>query len=285
MESFVDMDNISSLKIVRRDMSLASGFNCEIDEAFKDYKTAISETVKYNLELLEEVPLPKSLSLDELKEFFRKDIPSDMSKDTIFEKAVQVGKYARNIFKYLASYFKEIYVFHDKLKEEMIGNIFHISRVFLNSDLPISFFRSIERSTLAHIDYIEIFDREIRREHRDLIMSRNNKPKFDKVCAIHNKWIKAFEEETEIISRERMKLFWYVDFNNSTRLDEIFKDKFIRTDCLDQGVLQQFVDSLQKHTSDLERLNLSRVIFKPFLASEINDGARAILALTKIIAQ
>jgi hypothetical protein len=285
MESIADIGNIPSPRIIRKDMSLASGFNSEVDEAFKDYKTAVSETVKSNLELLEEIPLPKSLSLGDLKEFFQKDIPSDLSNDATFEKAVEVGKYARDIAKYMSSYFREIFVFHNTLKKEMYGSLFQVSRMFLNSDLPIPFLRSVERSILAHIDYIDIFDREIHREHRDLIVNRNDKRKFDRICTIHNEWVKAFGEKTKSLERKRVRLLWYVDFNNSTSLDEIFKDKFIELRSLDRGVLQEFVESLRQDASDLETLNLSRATFEPFSASEYNDGARAIMALMKLIAR
>lgn len=285
MESIVDMDNVPSLRIVRKDMSIATGFNCEVDEAFKDYKTAISETVRCNLELLEEVPLPKSLSLAELKEFFRKDITSDLSKDATFEKSVEVGKYASNMSRYMSSYFKEIFALHDKLRQELNRTLFHVAKVFLNSDLPISYFRTVEHSILAHEDYIVIFDKEIRREHRDLIINLNNKRKFDRVCETHNKWVETFEKRSESIECERMKLYWYIDFNNSASIDEIFKDKFIRLESLDNGVLQQFLENLQKYASDLEKLNYSRTTFEPLSASELDHEGRTILALMKIVAQ
>jgi len=105
MESIEEMNNVLSPRIIRKDMSLASGFNLEVDEAFKDFKTAISETVKSNLELLEEVPLPKNLPLDDVREFFQKNIPSDLSEDSTFEKAVEIGKYARDMLKYMSAYF------------------------------------------------------------------------------------------------------------------------------------------------------------------------------------
>lgn len=284
MELIEEMNGLSP-RIIRRDMSLASVFNLEVDEAFKDFKTAISETVKSNLELLEEVPLPKNLPLDDVREFFEKNIPSDLSDDRTFEKAVEIGKYARDILKYMSAYFREIFTFHNSLKQEMTGNIFLVSRAFLNSDLPIQFLRSIERSLLCHIDYIDIFDREIRKEHRDLLINRSNKPKFDRVCTTHNQWVKAFEENTERLERNRMKLLWYVDFNNSTSLDEIFKDKFIRTKSLDKEILQQFIKNLLVDISDLETLNSSKVVFKPFLANELNDGTRAMVSLMKILSR
>ncbi|MCJ7424110.1 hypothetical protein MUP01_07565 [Candidatus Bathyarchaeota archaeon] len=251
-------------------------------ETFKDYKAAISETVRYNLELLEEIPLPKSLSLDGLKEFFRKDIPSQLSKDTIFEKTVEVSKYASNISQYLGSYFREIFVLNRKLMGEMDKGLFHFSKIFLNSDLPISFLRTVERSILAHKDYVAFFDKEIRKEHRDLIIYRSNRRKFDKVCDAHNKWAALLEEKSERIDCERTKLFWYIDFNNSNCIDEIFADKFIKMELLDKEVLGKYLENLQKFTTDLEELNYPRVSVEPLPATKVSDGAKAILSLMKL---
>lgn len=282
MEAITDIVDASPTRIVRRDLSLVSGFNCEVDEAFKDYKAAISETVRTNLELLEEIPLPKSLSLDELKEFFKKDIPSELSKDATFEKTVEVSKYASNISQYLGSYFREIFALNRKLMGKMNQALFHFSKIFLNSDLPISFLRTVERSILAYKDYIAFFDKEIRKEHRELIIYRNNKRKFDRVCDAHNKWVALLEEKSDRIDHERTKLFWYIDFNNSNRIDEIFADKFIKMELLDKEVLGKYLENLQKFTTDLEELNYSRTSFEPLPATKVSDGAKAILSLMKL---
>jgi hypothetical protein len=282
MEAITDIIDTSPTRIVRRDLSLLSGFNCEVDEAFKDYKAAISETLRENLELLEEIPLPKSLSLDELKEFFKKDIPSELSKDTTFEKTVQVSKFASNMSQYLGFYFREIFALNKKLIGEMNQNLFHFSKIFLNSDLPISFLRTVERSILAHRDYIAFFDKEIRKEHRDLIIYRSNRRKFDRVCDAHNKWAVLFEEKNERIDSERTKLFWYIDFNNSNCIDQIFTDKFIKMELLDKEVLEKYLENLQKFTTDLEELNYSRTSFEPLPATKVSDGAKAILSLMKL---
>jgi hypothetical protein len=282
MEAITDIVDASPTRIVRRDLSLVSGFNCEVVEAFKDYRAAISETVRYNLELLEEIPLPKSLSLDALKEFFKKDIPSELSKDTTFEKTVEVSKYASNISQYLGSYFREIFALNGKLMGKMNQGLFHFSKIFLNSDLPISFLRTVERSILVHKDYIAFFDKEIRKEHRELIIYRSNRRKFDRVCDAHNKWAALLEEKSERIDRERTKLFWYIDFNNSNCIDEIFADKFIKMELLDKEVLGKYIENLQKFTTDLEELNYSRASVEPLPATKVSDGAKAILSLMKL---
>lgn len=282
MLSHNEVKSISLPKIVRNDMAFPSQFE-SINDAFKDYKTAISETIETNLSLLDEVPLPRNLSRDDLREFFKKDIESDLKQDPLFEKAVEIGRYSKNMLDKMGSYFKEIFGFHEKLKQGLYSEIFYVSKMFLNSNLPLSFAKAIKDSTLVEKDYVDIFDREIRREQRDLLRNRSNKPKFEKVCDSHNAWIKAFQETQRKIGRERTKLIWYVDFNNSTTLDEVFKPKFIRTNLLDKAILQDFTCSLQKHAQEMERLNTSRTEFHPFSPSETSSEARTILEIMQII--
>jgi len=282
MEAITNIAVTPQTRIVRRDLSLVSGFNNEIDESFKDYKTAVAETVKHNLGILEEIPLPQTLPLDELKEFFKKDIASVLSKDTTFEKAVQVQKYASNISQYLGSYFREIFELDRKLIQEANQDLFFFSRLFLNSNLPISFLRAVERSLLANNDFIAFFDKQIRREHRELIIYRSNRRKFDRVIDAHNKWAAVFEQKREKISRERTKLDWYVDFNNSSNLGEVFKEKFIKIELLDKKILDSFIANLLELTVELENLNYSRTLFEPLPTDEVSDGAKAILSLAKL---
>lgn len=282
MEAITNIAVTPQTRIVRRDLSLVSGFNNEIDGSFKDYKTAVAETVKHNLGILEEIPLPQTLPLDELKEFFKKDIASVLSKDTTFEKAVQVQKYASNISQYLGSYFREIFELGRKLIEEANQDLFFFSRLFLNSNLPISFLRAVERSLLANKDFIAFFAKQIRREHRELIIYRSNQRKFDRVIDAHNKWAAVFGQKREKISRERTKLDWYVDFNNSSNLGEVFKEKFIKIELLDKKILDSFIANLLELTVELENLNYSRALFEPLPTDEVSDGTKAILSLMKL---
>lgn len=85
MLSPTDMEKASLSKIIRDDTSFPLQFDT-VSKDFKDFKTAISENVETNLDLLNEVPLPKNLDREELREFFRKEITSDLEKDVLFEK-------------------------------------------------------------------------------------------------------------------------------------------------------------------------------------------------------
>jgi len=270
-------------KIIRNDTSFPLEFE-NIKDAFKDYKTAISETIEDNLSLLEEIPIPEHLSIDILKEFLRRDIDSDLRKDELFEKAVEIGRYAKSMNNSMDSYFREIFTYHEKLKQDMDSKIFHVSKMFLNSDLPLSFLKSIGDSILVEKDHTDIFDKEIRKEWRNLLASRSNRPKFEKICDTHNLWIKEFNERQKQMERQRVKLVWYVDFNNSSNIDEVFKDKFVKKSLLDEGILRDLISELQKIVQEAEKLSMSRLEFHPFVEKhETESDVRAILEIMQII--
>jgi len=274
--------SVSLSKIVRDDPSFSLEFD-NVDAAFRDYKTAIAETIETNLSLLDEIPLPKHLSLDEVRGFFRKDIDTDLRKDQLFEKAVEVGRYAKNMSKSMDAYFREIFDLHEKRKERLRQEMFEISKMFISSDLPLSFLKTIEDSILAERDYLDIFDKEIRKERRDLIAYRNNRTKFERVCDIHNLWVKQFNEKQKDVEHERVRMIWYVDLNNSASVNEIFKDKIIKTSLLDKKILLDYTSRLQKRVHETETQNASKTEFRPFLLYEASDEARAMLEIMQII--
>lgn len=270
-------------KIIRNDTSFPLEFE-NITDTFKDYKTAISETIEDNLSLLEEIPIPEHLSMDILKEFLRKDIDSDLRKDELFEKAVEIGRYAKSMNNSMDSYFREIFTYHEKLKQDMNSKIFYVSKMFLNSDLPLSFLKSIGDSILVEKDHTDIFDKEIRKEWWNLLASRSNRPKFEKICDTHNLWIKEFSERQKQMERQRVKLVWYVDFNNSSNIDEVFKDKFVKKSLLDEGILRDLISELQKIVQEAEKLSMSRLEFHPFAEKhETESDVRTILEIMQII--
>lgn len=283
MLSLTDMENASLSKIIREDTSFPLQFY-NVNEDIKDFKTAISEITETNLNLLNEVPLPKNLDREELKEFFRKQIKSDLKKDVLFEKSVEIRKYAKNMYKLMDLYFREVFDYYEQRKKELSLDMFCVSKMFLNSDLPMSFARSIEDSILAEIDYIEIFVKKIRQERLSLLRNRNNQTKFQRVCDSHNRWASRFNETLAQIERDRVKLIWYVDFNNSANLNEIFKDKMVKIRLLGKQILFDFINALQTQVHQMEKLNASMVELYSFLPFRTDDGTKAIRKIMQLLA-
>ena len=280
--SLEDMKNASLPKIVCDVKSFPLQFNKTNDD-FEDYKTAISRTVENNLTLLEEIPIPTNFDLSLLREFLERSIKSDLTNDLLFEKSVEIGKYSKDMAQFMNSYFNEIFSFHEQLKKDLQLDLFFISRMFLNSDLPMQFMKAIGDSILVEGDYIDVFDKRIRKEHLYLLANRNNRPRFERICESHNRWAGPSSERLDRIERTRVKLIWYVDFNNSSSLDEIFKRKIIKMSCLDRKVLFSFAQELRNQTEEMAGLNATLTESFPILSYLEQDGARAMLKMIKII--
>jgi len=282
MLSSVDVETASLRRIVRNDISSNLQFDA-IDEAFKDFRSAVSAILESNVNLLNEVPLHHDLHIEDLRKFMESQIRKDLSEDPLFEKGIEISKYSRNMTELMDSYFSEIFSFHQELKRELHSDIFSVSKMFLNSDLPLPFVKTLGDSFVAEIDYLEVFDKEARRERLDLIRYRSNRPKFERVCKTHNLWVKRFDEVRSKMEQERVKLIWYVDFNNSASVDDIFKDKSIKMSLMDRATLYGFIRGLQKQVSEMETLNAQKTEIISFLDYETDEGTEALLGMMQIL--
>ena len=270
--------------IVRKD--LTNPLKCNpATEDFNAFKEALAETVKMNVDLLKELPTPKSIPIDQIVTFFRSEIKCDLQKDHLFEKSVEIRKYAKTMFDSMEKYFNNIFGFHEELKNEQSAELFNVSKLFLNSDLPETFLRAAHASSLVEVDYIDLFDRRIRKERLHLVANRNNRPKFEKICDSHNKWVHDFSEKLDTIQRDRVKLIWYIDINNSNSVEEIFKDKFIKTKQLDSVVLSQLIQNLERMTSELEALIIANLESPCLPTINVDESVKTITAMMEILNQ
>ena len=282
MLSIGEMEKASLPRIIHDGTSFPLQFDT-VNKEFEDFQTAISKVIENNLSLLDEIPLPKNLKIEKLRERFRNQITSDLQKDTLFEKAVELRGYAENMYEKMDSYFREIFDYYEERQKNLSSDIFCASKMFLNSDLLMPFLRSIEDSLLAEKDYIQIYTKRIHNERLSLLRYRNNLLKFKRVCDSHNIWAAKFRNELVELERLRIKLIWYVDFNSSANLNEIFEDKIIRMRLLDASILFDFIDKLENQVYKMEKLNASMAEPSSFLPLEIDDGTRAIRNMMQLL--
>lgn len=278
--------NTDKLELVKRRIPFPQNFENEGDEisrAFEDYKSAIADTVETNLSLVDELPPLKNLQIEELKKHLGKMVEVDLEKDPVFEKAVELHKYTNDMSQYVSSYFREIFDHHGNIIKELDSELFDTSRLYFNSDLPLSFLTTIEDAIFIEKDYLEIYDKRIHKEHIQLLSSRNNRRKFERLCDAHNLWIKPFTKRIEKLQRSRIKLFWYVDFSNSTNVDEIFKVKIIKSNALDMGVIQNSIEDLKTQIHEIETLIEHELQFSFFTSYEENNGARSIRKIMELV--
>jgi|GEM_PF-3502036 len=274
-----------NLELVRRSIPFPQRFEYEgdtINKTFKDYKTAIIDTVNVNLKLLDELPPLKTLNIEDVKKRLRKIVEDMLKQDPVFEKSVEIGRYADDIWKYIESYFREIFEYHDSIRKHLDSEIFDVCRMFFNSDLPMLFLTTIEDAILIEKDYLDAYDKLIHKERLKLLLSRNNRKKFKQLCDAHNRWIKPFTERMDKLEQTRTRLFWYTDFNNSATVDEIFKVKSIRSNALDMEIIQGFIDDLRKQVKEMETLIAPKMQFSFFMSYEKNIGARSIRKIMEL---
>jgi len=285
MISLSNEKSSDNLELIRRSIPLPQRFEYDedtINKTFKDYKTAIIETVNENLSLLDELPPLKTLNIEDVKKYLGKMVEDDLKQDSIFEKSVEIERYTNNMWKYIESYFREIFECHDSIRKQLNSEIFDVCRMFFNSDLPMLFLTTIEDAILIQKDYLDMYDKQIRKECLELLRSRNNRKKFEKLCDAHNRWIKPFTERMDKLEHTRIKLFWYTDFNNSATVDEIFKVKSIRSGALDMKIIQGFIDDLRKQFKEIETLIAPKMAFSLFTSYEKNIGARSIRKIMEL---
>ncbi len=263
----------------RRDLSL--GLNYELSESFNQYKQGQAKILKDNLDLLNEIPLNEDFRA-ELVDFFKKDVIENLDNDPLYEKAIEIKQHANNMSRKLSNYFKEVGKFHMELKNNMHAQLLHVSKLFLNSDLPISFLNSVSDSLVAGMDYIDVYNSEIYKERWGLIANLRNKIKFERLCKKHNLWSAKFNKKQDALEKHRLKLIWYVDFNNSTTIEEIFKDKKIRMEKLETSIINEFVHQLEHQINEMEQINLSLMDYSEII-SEFNEPNKTMLKLIQTI--
>jgi hypothetical protein len=283
----IESDKISDRLTVSHNCKISPGQfgvnNTAIEEDFQKFKSAIAETLSENMKLVDELPPLKTLSKDEIKEYLRKRIPTDLKKDKVFEKSVEIDKYVSNISRYLFAYYREIFDHHIKCKERMESDILDACRMYFNSNMPFEFLKTIEDSILVERDFLDIYDKRLRQEQIGLQANRNNRKKFEKLCSIHNRWVAPLNKLLEDIGYARRKLFMYVDFSNSKTIEDILKVKKIDASCVDMKIIHEFINCLQKLTKDAKMIVDKNSDFQPIKDYDETNGARSIREIMDLL--
>lgn len=255
-----------------------------VEKDFKRYKDALDSTIAENLNLIDELPPLKYLSKTELRDYFRKKLDEDLRKDEVFEKSVELSKYAKSISTYLQDYYREIFDHLSNCNKRMESEILDACRMYFNSDLPMRILKAIENSILMQRDYVDIYGRTLHREQFTLLRNRNNHKKFEKLCTIHNNWIDQFSTLLEDSDRTRLKLFWYIDFNNSKTVEDIFKVKKIEAASLDMKIVEGYATCLEKMTEDIKLIVEKNTEFHPIEMYDTENGSRSIREIMDLLA-
>jgi len=277
---------LSDLNVTRSDLVLEDTFSAAggtIKKDFEDYQSEIEKMITYNLSILDELPPLRNFSLDDLKNRFKIMVTEDIQKDKIFEKGVEIKKYSNNLQRYLLKYFQEIFAYQDQQQEKLNSRLFDFCRMFYNSDLPLQYLKVGGDAILVQRDFKDHYVKRLHREYLALLKNRSNDKKCEKICDEHNKWIKPFNEQRIAINRLWLRLVWYIDFNNSPTVNDIFKTKTIQSENLDMQVVQDLTNQMYLLVQKMDNLLDSFIEFKPFTSYEGKDGARAIRKIMELL--
>jgi hypothetical protein len=250
-----------------------------LTEDFNSYKEAVAKTLKANIELLKELPPPRNFTIEDLLAYFEKELKKNIEKDAIFEKSVQVSRYANSMYEAMGKYFKEIYDLHAATKKRNSICLHELSKYFINSNLDERFLESFSNSYLVSNDYLDLYDNRVRKESHSLLFFKNNKAKFERVCIAHNRWVKDFQDNLTLIAKNRTKLFWYVDINNSKTVEDLFKDKSIETNVLNKKILNNLIAALEGCTTNLESMVSKNTDLATVYMHNVDDSIKTMTTL------
>lgn len=258
---------ISGERIFRNDVFKPISLSLLTEKPDKQVgETDIASIVDANIKILDSIRIPDRFDRRTLAGFLEKTVREDLEKDSLHKEAVELNKYAKDFHTYMRKYFDKVFDFQGKLKEDLLKHVFATSNVYLRSDFPPSFARTLSFSLLTECRFIDIFDMMIRHERVDLIANYNNRKRFERICNVHNNWTDPLDSVMDKIIEMRIGLIWYVDFAHSKTLDEIFKPKNFKKSLIDEEYFFGVLVNIQRETGQFRRAlaNLSKKTFTIF---------------------
>jgi len=220
----------------------------------QEIKLDIHTVIKENIEILNKIPLPEKMRKTEVEKLIERIIKEDLEKDPLFQISIKLTEYANDFYKKSTLFFSKIFDYHKEVLKRLDNSLFHYSTLFLDSDLPPLVLKSFALSVITEMKMVKIIDYRMHRERLHFIGIRNNFVKFDRACEMHNKWISSITETGDRMEDDRIALLWYLDFQNSESIEQIFKPKFITKKNLDEEKFYGLLLNLQRSTQKLRKI-------------------------------
>jgi len=255
---------ISTEKILRNDVLKPVSLGLLRQKpSIQTEKNDIESVVEENIRMLDSIRLPTHFERETLANFLEKMIRKDLAKDPLHKQAVELNKYAKDFRTYMRQYFDKIFGFNSRWKEDLLKHVFATSHIYLKSDFPPSFARTLTFSLLTECRFFDIYNMKIRREHLALMTYYNNARKFNRLCDNHNLWVDPLDSAINKMDEMRIGLIWYVDFIHSKTLEEIFEPKVLKKSLLDEEYFFGMLVGLQQQTYRFRQAltNLSKETF------------------------
>jgi hypothetical protein len=256
---------LPSFGVVRNDILKPTSLGFMKNELSEDQvakETDISTIIDDNLKILGTLTMPKQLDFKDVGDFLRKTIKEEVEKDPLHEVCTRLVKYARDFFMKMEKYFAEIYNFEGSTRENLLARVFANTKEFVISDIPSSYVRELALSFFTEKKYSELFIYRIQREQAKLLAVRHDMQKFKKICDEHNKWVDLLHSKLIPMIEARSRLVWYVDLQNSQKVEDLFKIKKLRRSNLDEAnylsILMNLSNATEQFRSELMRIDRER---------------------------
>lgn len=242
----------SAQQLIHRDDVVKNvSFNPDIKIKF-DLQTAIDD----NIQILNKVPLPKHIDKSDIEKQVKAMAETDFNNNPLAKQVVKLVKYANNFHTYFNLYFENIFNFDKELINNFQQTMLNYSNIFMESDLSPFFLRELNFSIITDIKTIETLDKKMHQERVHFFGARNNDIKFRRLCDSHNQWIKPIVDGLEDMRTNRVALLWYIDFQNSSNSEQMFKFKAVKNEKLDKEAFNLLIKNLQQSTSGLRKIIL-----------------------------
>src|SRR4030067_1992087 len=203
-----------------------------------EVKLDVETTISDNLEILSKIPLPSHINKSDLENRIKEMAKESFDTNPMFKEASKLSKYANDFQKFFSLYFQKVFDFHERIITQLQQNLLINSNIFMQSDLPPAFLKELNLSTITEIKTVQLVDKRLRHERSALFGAKDNNIKFGRICQSHNQWVKPLIEKLEEMSTARVSLVWYLDFQNSKDINEIFKSKIIYEEKLDKETIK-----------------------------------------------
>ena len=219
-----------------------------------EVKLDVETTISDNLEILSKIPLPSHINKSDLENRIKEMAKESFDTNPMFKEASKLSKYANDFQKFFSLYFQKVFDFHERIITQLQQNLLINSNIFMQSDLPPAFLKELNLSTITEIKTVQLVDKRLRHERSALFGAKDNNIKFGRICQSHNQWVKPLIEKLEEMSTARVSLVWYLDFQNSKDINEIFKSKIIYEEKLDKETIKTLINKLQETTNALRKI-------------------------------
>lgn len=270
MASLVMEDLVSLKERMFPDLTERKGLVRNIFFEQKEETSPEEEIMKDNLDILKHIQLPERFRQSDVEEFLERKVKKDL-ENPFHQLVLKIQKYVSDFHNKHSLYFATIFDLHDKMAEMLQHRTLFTAQIYIISELPSSFQKTVALSFMTELKLLGLVNTRMRQERVRFLGARSNDVKFDRLCEAHNRWINPLLDITDDMIDKRTRLLWYLEFNGSRTLSELFKLKPYKMSDYDSETYYSHIKLLQRSVESLRSL-LLKYDRKRFVESFDNEN-------------